>query len=48
VSGFAKARAIVLGYLASQGGGDPEPAHGSTWPVSGKRDFVDVYNQRAA
>jgi hypothetical protein len=46
MSGFAKARAIVLSHLANPDDGEPAPITIS--PRSKGEEFVDVYNQKAA
>ena len=48
MSGFAKARAILLSHLASPDDGEPAPAPIATSRASNDEEFVDVYNQKAA
>jgi hypothetical protein len=50
LSGFEKARAIVLNYIGSSGGdgGTTTQATPAAKPVSAEVDIVNVYNQKAA
>lgn len=49
-SGFGKARAIVLDFIAPTGGDDNEPLRSSTSPAPGTKNVeaVNVYNANAA
>ena len=48
MSGFAKARAIVLGHLGKPDNGEPAPAAIAIPCASEQEEFVDIYNQKAA
>jgi hypothetical protein len=50
LSGFGKARAIVLNYIGSSGGdgGNAAQAAPAPEPTSAEVDIVNVYNQKAA
>lgn len=48
VSGFAKARAIVLSHLATPSGDEPGPAKAIVDPAGSNAEILNVYNQKAA
>jgi len=48
MSGFAKARAIVLSHLAAPDGNEPEPTKAVINPAGGNAEIINVYSQKSA